>query len=564
MQSRIKSFANQYPIIKRIYFNFINFGYSSQKRLPWRRVCNSSKMSQLTADFPAHQKKVLMATCTGGHVNAIDMETLLAAALSLRGAAVHALICDRFLPACLMCQTNTCISIRRFAQKGPSRLFCKRCFESGMDAYHPTGVKIHLFSDYITSEDMREVDQRVDETPCKGIPSYRYQDLAVGEHAMAGALRFFARGDIEEEQCAHSVLKRYFKASLLTAFVLHKLQKEQNFDAAVFHHGIYVPHGIIGEVLRKEGVSVVNWNVGYREGTFIFSHNDTYHHTMMTEPVSNWESISWNSHLEQEVLTYIKNRSKGTRDWHVFLKEPSADISTLGIDSTRPAVGLLTNVCWDAQLHYPANVFDNMLEWIFKTMDYFAKRPDLQLIIRVHPAEVTAELPSRQLVVTEIKKAFPALPSNIFVIAPQSKMNTYTLMQACDAVIIYGTKTGVELTSFGIPVIVAGEAWIRNKGITIDPETQIGYFDVLDTLPFNRRMEAARIQRARKYAYHFFFRRMVPVEVIQPTDSAYAFRVSVNHLADLMPSKNVGLDVICDGILSGKDFIHEYENLNSK
>lgn len=505
-----------------------------------------------------------MATCAGSLLTALDIESLLSVAMSLRGAEVHALICDRFLPACLMSQSNTSISIGQFAKTGPGRLFCKRCFESGIDAYQAAGIKIHLFADYITPEDMKEVEMCVDKTPCKRIPNYLYQDLAVGEHAMAGALRFFAKGAIDEEPYAQPVLKRYFKASLLTAIVLQKMQEEQNFDTAVFHHGIYVPHGIIGEVFRKEGVKVINWNVGYRKGTFIFSHNDTYHHTMMNEPVNTWESISWNLELEQKVLTYIKNRSKGTRDWHVFLNEPAGDISALGIDSARPAIGLLTNVCWDAQLHYPANVFKNMLEWIFKTIEYFGKRPDLQLIIRVHPAEVTAELPSRQRVVAEIQKTFQTLPSNIFVIAPESKMNTYRLMEDCNAVIIYGTKTGVELTSFGIPVIVAGEAWIRNKGITVDPDTQKDYFDVLDGLPFNSKMNSVLIQRARKYAYHFFFRRMVPVEVIRPTDSAYSFRVNVDHLADLMPGKNTGLDVICDGILSGTDFIYKYENLISQ
>ncbi|MGD8963514.1 MAG: hypothetical protein PVH43_13410, partial [Desulfobacterales bacterium] len=415
----------RYPLLKKVYLNYFNIGYNSKNRLPWKRLCNGQDWFKHLNRVSENKKKVLMATCAGSLLTPLDIESLLSVAMSLRGAEVHALICDRFLPACLMSQCNTSISIEQFAKNGPSRLYCKRCFESGIDAYQSARIKIHLFGDYITPEDMKEVEMRVDKTPCKRIPSYLYQDLAVGEHAMAGALRFFAKGSIEEEPYAQPVLQRYFKASLLTAIVLQKVQKEQNFDTAVFHHGIYIPHGIIGEVFRKEGVRVVNWNVGYRKGTFIFSHHDTYHHTMMNEPVSKWETIAWNVDREQKVLNYIKNRSQGTRDWHVFLNEPTGDITALAIDTAKPAIGLLTNVCWDAQLHYPANVFENMLEWIFKTIEYFAERSDLQLIIRVHPAEVTAEIPSRQLVVEEIKKVFPTLPSNIFIISPQSKLNTY-------------------------------------------------------------------------------------------------------------------------------------------
>jgi hypothetical protein len=564
MKRIILALFKRYPALKKIYLNYINFGYNSENRLPWKKLCNNRDRLNRASPISENNPKVLMATCAGGLLTAVDMESLLSVALTLRGSEVHALICDRFLPACIMCQVEVATSLKRFAAKGPSRLYCKRCFESGMDAYQSAGVKIHLLSEYITLEEAREVDGIADSTPCEGIEHYTHQDLSVGEHAMAGALRFFARGSMEEEPFAPAVLKRYFKASLLTAIALQKIQSEQKFDVAVFHHGIYVPQGVIGEVCRKQGVRVVNWNVGYRQGTFIYSHNDTYHHTMMTEPVRNWESISWNPGLEQTVLSYIRNRSKGTRDWHVFLNKPSGDISALPIDPSKPAIGLLTNVCWDAQLHYPANIFRNMLQWIFETIDYFARRSDLQLVIRVHPAEITADLPSRQLVVEEIKRKFGSLPANIIVVGPQSNLNTYSLMGACNAVIIYGTKTGVELTSLGIPVIVAGEAWIRNKGITVDPETRKGYFEVLDRLPLSHRMSPALIQRARQYAYHFFFRRMIPVEVIRPSSSAYSFFIDVTTLDDLMPGKNAGLDVICNGILSGQDFIYAYEKYVSR
>lgn len=88
----------------------------------------------------------------------------------------------------------------------------------------------------------------------------------------------------------------------------------------------------------------------------------------------------------------------------------------------------------------------------------------------------------------------------------------------CNAVIIYGTKTGVELTSMGIPVIVAGEAWIRNKGITIDVKSKEGDIKILDQLSLSERMNNKLIERARKYAYHFFFRRMIPLPQMKPTD----------------------------------------------
>jgi hypothetical protein len=90
---------------------------------------------------------------------------------------------------------------------------------------------------------------------------------------------------------------------------------------------------------------------------------------------------------------YLRSRREGLFDWIVFHRpnrlEPQEMARQVGLDRSKPIIGLLTNVSWDAQLHYPANAFPSMLEWLVQTCEYFATRPDLQLIIRVHPAEIS-------------------------------------------------------------------------------------------------------------------------------------------------------------------------------
>lgn len=563
MTSAIKSAIDRSPFFKRLYYKFTNLTSGIQKYYPWEDLIKPADIVRNARNTKGTPTKVLVATCSGGHLAAINFETLIAATLTLRGAKVRALLCDHFLPACLLCEIGLCTDVKRFSQDGPQRTFCRNCFTRASKMYESVGIHPLRFSDYIEPQEAHELEQIANTCPVEAIPGFKFRDLSVGEHAMAGALRFFARGSLEGAPHEDIILRRYFKAALLTAVVMLKIQSAHHFDAALFHHGIYVPHGIIGEVCRSTGVRVVNWNIGYRRGTFIFSHGHTYHHTMMTESVRLWEPIQWDPDLEKRVMDYIGSRSRGARDWHVYLEAPSENISTLGIRSDLPAIGLLTNVCWDAQLHYPANMFKDMLEWIRLTIAYFTNRTDLQLVIRVHPAEVTADIPSRQSVAMEVKKAFPDLPANIIVVPPQNMINTYALMDRCDSAIIYGTKTGVELTSLGIPTIVAGEAWIKNKGITEDPPTREDYFRILDKLPFNSKMSSANIQRARKYAYHFFFRRMIPVEVIRPTNGWPPFQIQIERLTDLLPGLDAGLDVICNGVLSATEFIYPDENFRT-
>lgn len=517
----------------------------------WKTLSNSSKLGD----------KVLIATSSGSHLAAMQMESTLAAALTVRKANIHALLCDELLPGCQMCEPRLFPDIKRFVDYGPKKDLCKDCYRPGVRVYEQLDIQVHKYSGTLTDENIELAKKISLEIPYDKIESYQYQNLNIGEHAKAGALRFFARATIDNEPFGENVLRRYLEAAMLTALSVKNLLRKEKYKVVVFHHGIYVPQGIIGEVTRQEGVRVVNWNPAYRKNTFIFSHDDTYHHVLMNESVRVWENMPWTSKHDDIITNYLKSRWQGENDWIRFHENPYFEkdriLSDIGCDSSRPIIGLLTNVMWDAQLHYPANAFSNMLEWLLFTIQAFDKRPDLQLVIRVHPAEIRGSVPTRQPVVDELIKRFTRLPSNVFIVPPESNISTYVLSELCDTVIIYGTKTGVELTSVGIPVIVAGEAWIRNKGLTIDANSKIEYGQILDALPAEKRLSKEIILRAKKYAYHFFFRRMIQVDFfnIGPGWPPYIF--SGSNLEGLEVGKDPGLDCICNGILEGKPFVSE-------
>src|SRR5690606_4619388 len=107
--------------------------------------------------------------------------------------------------------------------------------------------------------------------------------------------------------------------------------------------------------------------------------------------------------------------------------------------------------------------------------------------------------------------------------------------------------------------IVAGEAWIRGKGFSIDASTPAAYDAILDALPLGRRMDPGQVERARRYAFHFFFRRMLELPFIS-SPKKYAFEVELAALDDLRPGRHPGLDVSCRGILEATPFVDRYED----
>lgn len=529
---------------------------------PWRELLSGRDDWAAAKASAKGGKRVLLATSLGGYENGVLLESILAAALTMRGAETDLLLCDAALPACQLSKI-TKVPPERFAAKGPKDI-CFQCVQAGKAMYEPLGLPIHAYGSLIGGAEARIARELARTLPIEGIGDYKYEGLAAGEHAMAGTLRYFARGDLKNEPLSEPILRRYLEAAMRTIFAIRALLRKHKYDAVCFHHGIYVPQGLIGEVCRQEGVRVINSNPAYRKQTFVFSHGDTYHHTMITEPVSTWENIEWTPATEKRTMDYLKSRWYGTNDWIWFHEDPQGEIgkiaAELGVDFSKPCVGMLTSVMWDAQLHYRANAFPTMLDWVMKTITYFAKRPELQLIIRVHPAEVRGMIPSRQLLMDEIRAEFPKLPLNVFVIPPESKISTYAVMERCGSVIIFNTKTGIELSSMGIPVVVAGEAWIRNKGFSVDASSEADYFRILDGLPDIAKLEGEILVRARKYAYHFFYRRMLDFPFVDSKEK-FRFSLDVKDLSDLKAGKHSGLDTICDGILTGSPFVQASEVL---
>jgi capsule polysaccharide export protein KpsC/LpsZ len=178
----------------------------------------------------------------------------------------------------------------------------------------------------------------------------------------------------------------------------------------------------------------------------------------------------------------------------------------LGLDD-RPVVLLPANVIGDS-LTLGRQVFsESMTEWLLRTVDFFAARPEAQLVVRIHPGERYTKGPS---VAEVIRGAFHEnpLPENIHLMGADDPVNTYDLVEIADMGLVYTTTVGLEMAMSGAPVIVAGQTHYRDKGFSLDPASWEAYFQMLDMVlknPASFRLSKAQVDQAWAYAYRFFF-----------------------------------------------------------
>ncbi|MFA5292223.1 MAG: hypothetical protein WC496_04220 [Phycisphaerae bacterium] len=497
----------------------------------------------------SHNKKVLFFTVQGRPNMLPVIEGLLAHSLNSRGAYSEMIICDRILPVCDL----------PFVTTSDAELLCKACGTAAKRIYSSFKLPYHFFSQFINQHQINKAEEIVDSIKFEDYFGFEYLGVDIGKHVYSSVLRYLLKGSIGNDNFTKSICREYMKSAIIMAQISKKIIEELRPDSVVMHHGIYCTTGIFAEYAKKQGIHIVVFTPAYRKNTYLFSHNDTYHRTLQDESIDNWENLSFSEQHRKMLDGYLDSRRWGSQDFISYHPNPLESklkiIKELGLNVSKKTVGLFTNLSWDGQVVFHDTAFSSMVEWIMETISFFIKRPDLQLVIRIHPAEVKSTVETQQKLYPLIRDKFPDLPDNIKVVDSRSDISTYTLSELVSTALVYTTKVGLEFAIKGIPVIVGGEAFYRGKGFTYDADSKAEYFSLLDNLSNLKKNSPELIEKARKYAYYYFFRRFIPFNYTINRTWNNVVGINIKNLDELRSGRNKYLDLICAGILENKPFV---------
>jgi len=508
-----------------------------------------------------NRKKVLFFTVQGRPNMLPVIEGLLARGVEARGGQSTMVVCDHVLPACdLPFITNH------------RRLLCASCGRAGANLSRAFGLPVRFFGEFIDPGERAEAREQAGQIDFPDYFNYEFLGVNIGKHIYSAVLRYTLCGTIGEDEESRRICSDFMTAGLMMGRIaenmLNRLKPDriaENMlnrlkpDTVVLHHGIYLTTGIFSDFARKRGIHVVVFTPAYRKNTYLFSHDATYHKTLQAETADVWESLPFGAREQKQLDEYLHSRRWGSQDFITYHPNPMEDrqkiVDELGLDPSRKTAGLFSNLVWDGQVVFFDQAFSSMLDWILQTIRYFSEHGDRQLIVRIHPAEVKGAVQTRQKLLGEIEKVFPGLPENIKIINSDSDISTYTLGELIDAALVYTTKVGLEFAVMGLPVIVAGEAFYRNKGFTSDVETAGQYFELLDRMDGLARNDPERIDRARRYAYYYFFRRFIPFSYTRNRTWNNVTGLKIDSARELGEGSDENLDLICEGILNSKPFV---------
>ena len=234
-------------------------------------------------------------------------------------------------------------------------------------------------------------------------------------------------------------------------------------DVVLTPNGSILEMGAVYQVARFLGIPVVTYEFGEQRGRIWLAQNAE---VMLQETSALWQArkdTGLTDAQREQVRALYASRQRAdlwqnfSRRWQEQPRRGGKQVrADLGLDD-RPVVLLPANVIGDS-LTLGRQVFtETMTEWLLRTVDYFALRPQAQLVVRIHPGERYTKGPSVAQVIVGAFHEMP-LPENIHLIAADDPVNTYDLVEIADLGLVYTTTVRLEIAMSGAPVIVADAA----------------------------------------------------------------------------------------------------------
>jgi hypothetical protein len=421
-------------------------------------------------------------------------ESVVAHGLRARGFGAEFLVCDECFTACDY----------RAGGKVPESAcgVCHRNSAAFLDEFAIPSRKLGSLLDG---------SAKIPEGSLAELRATRVDGDPVGEWSYQSLCRYLLVGNVPDTPENRAVYRKFVEGAARCHRGFSTLLDRERYHAVFLCNGKFFVERVLFELARRRGIDVLTYERGRIQETLVFSWNgfandgadDATWRAATAAPLTPAQEKQLTQYLEDRV--YGKHST--TDPWNLGIRDAGRIKKELKLDG-RPLFVLYTNLLWDTSVLEKDIGFASHAAWLRETVAWFAARPELQLVIRVHPAEARLQnLQTKE----KIADLFPTLPANVVLVASTSDISSYTLMEMADAVLVYATNAGMEAVLRGKPAICAGRAHYYGRGVTLDVATREEYFAKIESW----RSLQPTIDSARRYAYFFFFQTMIPFPVVR-------------------------------------------------
>jgi hypothetical protein len=348
-------------------------------------------------------------------------------------------------------------------------------------------------------------------TASEDLASFEIEGVRPAEHAVRSTLWVVRSGLAARELHSHVEFREFVESTSIAARAFARLLDKRRPEAIVMVSGLFFAESVMRALAQQRDIPVVSYDFPGRPNTIFVS---TEQPASFFDIADRWTSRTTDALAPAErerIQKDIAARVQGSSAlWPSFEATAPPSAGTAG--ATRLA--LFTNVSWDTAVALRDLGFKDMFDWLEQVVTWAVSRPEIQLDVRAHPAETQMRgWESKDLAIGFLSERFPELPANVHFYGPDSAVDSYALIQASDAVLVYTSTIGLEAALLGRPVLVAADVHYRGKGFTYDLDGP-AHLQQLLTSPEQLTLTSEQHDTALAYAYAFFYESMIELRTL--------------------------------------------------
>lgn len=380
----------------------------------------------------------------------------------------------------------------------------------------------------VTHRDIEDVESETRSLDRETAFGFEREGLPVGQIAIYQLLLRSKKSDLnlnDQEWNEYLVEIRNTAYSAIAAVRMIELHKP---DRLLVYNGLYSVNRAFSMAAENRGIPAYFMHAGghlaRRFQTVMLGRGETFRH--MAAVLQQWTKFSGvpaeaanmslvSEHfLEllkgQNIYVYSKGRSRKPFDArkHFGLSPDQKLIVATMSSNDEEAAGIIVG----AQKPRENMLFETQIEWVQALLQFISARPDLFLVIRVHPREFPNRREGRKSQHAHLlESALADLPGNAAVNWPDQNISLYDLVDQTDVFLNAWSSVGREMPMLGIPVVIysAQMQWYP-ANINYLGESLDSYFKAIDqALADGWSLENAR--RAYRWSVYEFFTSTIPI-----------------------------------------------------
>lgn len=429
-------------------------------------------------------------------------DALLLNRLAQRGIKVSTISCDGYVESLCPVRMSRARSLEQVLAR--PNLDCQDCrFTSNLTSIASRSKPEDRFmlGKFISSEHRKEVEAYVSSWSSAGFPlDFEFRGIPVPR--LAGyevSLKYksweIATTGAGSDEYHHAVRD----VALTTAAADEFFLKNSSFSSVVIRTPQYATNGAFARVANERGFRVI-----FLDGSANISEDYTHlklwdwGHYSIANPAAkyfNEDSLTPDNISLERLNRHFDAVKRGVshKAYSTARSGVASALSAIGANrgkttallalSSMDEVLSAQNAGVNPSFKYPGSVFSDQFDWVRATIDWFRKRPHLQLVVRVHPREFPNKRESKTSPAgTRWEQELSQLPPNVFLNHPNQNLSLYDFFDEVGVLVTGWSSAGLEAALNGTMLITYDSilpSYPASIGLT--GMTKKEYFDNLDT-----------------------------------------------------------------------------------